>query len=126
MSIMSELFTHMEELVKNARSYFKTRVEVVKLNAAAKVSLVTSRLIAAIIVGVVFVFVLLFGGMAAGYGLGEWLGKTYLGFLIVTGFYLLVGIIVLAARERLIRIPIMNSIIQQLFKENDHEKDKEY
>lgn len=120
---MAELYAQMENLAKNARSYFKTRVEVVKLNAAAKVSTVTSKVIAGIIVGVVFVFVLLFGGMAAGYGLGAWLGKTYLGFLIVTGFYLLAGVIVLLARERLIRIPIMNSIIKQLFRETDPETD---
>lgn len=123
---MSELYTHMEELAKNTRSYFKTRVEVVKLTAAAKVSSATSKIIAALIVGVVFVFVLLFGGMAAGFGLGAWFGKTYLGFLAVTGFYLLAGLVVMIARERLIRIPIMNSIIKQLFKENDHEKDQEY
>lgn len=118
---MSELFTHMEELATGARNYFKTRVEVVKLNAAAKVSSVTSNIIARIIVAVVFVFFLFFAGMAAGFALGEWFGKTYWGFLAVAGFYLLAGIIVWIAREKMIRIPIMNSIIQQLFKEEHHE-----
>jgi hypothetical protein len=124
---MSELFAHIEELAGNARDYINTRVEVVKLNAAAKVSSVTSNLIAGIIVAVVFVFFLFFGGMAAGFALGEWLGKTYWGFLIVAGLFLLAGIIVWIARERMIRIPIMNAIIQQLFKENEHhETDQEY
>lgn len=127
MSIMSELFAHIEELAGNAKEYVKTRVEGAKLNTAAKVSTVTSNIIARIIVAVVFVFFLFFGGMAAAFALGEWLGKTYWGFLAVAGIYLLAAIIVWIAREKMIRLPIMNAIIQQLFKENEHyEKDQEY
>ena len=121
---MSELLIHMEELARHARDYVKTRVEVVKLNTAAKVSTVTSNIVARIVAAVVFVFFLFFGGMAAGFALGEWLGKTYWGFLVVAGFYFLTGIIVWVAREKMIRIPIMNAIIQQLFKENEqHDTD---
>jgi hypothetical protein len=123
---MSELFTHIEELASDAREYVNTKVEVAKLNTAAKVSSITSNIVARIIVAVVFVFFLLFAGMAAGFALGEWLGKTYWGLLVVAGFYLLAGIIVWLAREKMIRIPVMNAIIQQLFKENDHEEDKKY
>jgi hypothetical protein len=126
MSIMSELFLNIEKLAGSARDYINTRVEVVKLNAAAKVSSVTSNIVARIIVGIVFVFFLFFGGMAAGFALGEWLGKTYWGFLVVAAFYLLAAVIVWLARERMIRMPIMNAIIQQLFKENDHDKNQEY
>ncbi len=126
MSIMSEILSHIEQLAGDAKDYINTRVEIVKLNAAARISSVTSNLMARIIVAVVFVFFLLFGGIAAGLALGDWLGKTYWGFLAVACFYLLAGIIVWLAREKMIRIPIMNAMIQQLFKENNHGKDQEY
>jgi hypothetical protein len=120
MSVMSELFTHIEELAGSARNYLHTRIEVVKLNTAAKVSSVTSNIVARIVVAVVFIFFLFFGGMAAAFALGEWLGRTYWGFLAVAGFYLIAGIVVWLAREKMIRMPIMNAIIEQLFKEDEH------
>lgn len=124
---MSEVFTRIEELAQHARDYINTRIEVVKLNAAEKTSLVVSRVMAAIAVAVVFIFFIFFAGIAAAYALAGWLGEVYWGFLIVAGLFLLAGIIVWFARERLIRIPVMNAIIHQLFKEKeDHEKDQEY
>ena len=70
-----------------------------------------------------FSLFIIFGSIAAALALSAWIGKMYAGFLIVAGIYLLIGIIVWNARERLLRIPIMNSIINQMFKEDDDEKD---
>ena len=124
---MSEVFTRIEELAEHARDYINTRIEVVKLNAAEKTSLVASRLIAGIAVAVVFIFFIFFAGIAAAYALASWLGEIYWGFLVIAGIFLLAGIIVWLAKKRLIRIPVMNAIIHQLFKEKeDHEKDQEY
>lgn len=124
---MSELFNHINELADNAKEYINTKVEIAKLNAAEKISSFTSGIIARIIVALIFALFLLFFGMAAGFALGEWLGKAYWGFLVVAGIYLLGAIIIWVTRERLIRIPVMNAIIHELFKENEHrEKDQEY
>lgn len=123
---MSEVFTRIEELAEDARDYINTRIEVVKLNTAEKASMVVAKLAAGIAVAVVFIFFLFFAGMAAAHALALWTGEAWSGFLIVACFYLLLGLIVWNAKERLIRIPVMNAIISQLFKEKeDHEKDKE-
>lgn len=119
---MSEILDHITELSDQAKEYVNTRIDVIKLNTAAKVSTVTSNIIAGTIVAVVFVFFLLFGGMAAGFALGDWLGKNSLGFLIVAAIYLLLGVITWLSKEKLLRIPVMNAIIQQLF---NYEKDQE-
>ena len=50
------------------------------------------------------------------------LGKAYYGFFVVSGFYLLVAIIVYAARENLIKHPIQNSIIAHMLKEKSYGK----
>ena len=55
--------------------------------------------------------------------LGQWLNNYWLGFLLVAGLYFLAGLIVWAAKERLIRIPVINAIIRQLFKNDNDEKD---
>lgn len=124
---MSELFNHINELADNAKEYINTKVEIARLTAAEKISSLTSGIIARIIVAIIFALFLLFFGMAAGFALGEWLGKVYWGFLMVAGIYLVAAITVWAIREKLIRLPIMNAIIHELFKENEHhEKDQEY
>jgi hypothetical protein len=53
--------------------------------------------------------------------LGEWIGKIWAGFLVVACFNLLIGIIIWFAREKLIRVPVMNALIQQLFKYDEED-----
>jgi len=118
---MEKAYAKIEELADNVKEYINTRVESVKLTAAEKSSVVIANIIAGLIVAVVFFFFIIFAGAALAFGLGEWIGKTWAGFLIVAGLYLLIGIVVWTARERIIRMPIMNALIKQLFKNDDEE-----
>jgi len=120
---MSEIFTKVENLAAHVREYVNTKIDTVKLNAADKSSRILSNLIAGITVSVVFLLFIVFVSIAAALALSAWLEKSYIGFLIIAAFYLLAGIIVLKFKERLIRIPIMNAILKQLFKDNEDEKD---
>ena len=120
---MSETLKKVEELTDHVKDYITTKVEITKLRFAEKTSLTIGNIIAAFVVAVLFLFVLLFGSIAGAWALSDWIGKNYAGFLIVTGFYLLVAIIVWFARNRLIRFPVMNAIIKMLHKKDDDEKD---
>lgn len=120
---MSEIFTKVENLATHVREYVNTKIDTVKLNAADKSSGILSNLIAGFIVTTVFLLSIVFASIAAAQALSAWIGKSYSGFLIIAGFYLLAGIIVLKFKERLIRIPIMNAILKQLFKNDIDEKD---
>jgi hypothetical protein len=44
------------------------------------------------------------------------LGKTYYGFFLVSGFYLLAGIIVYSNREKWIKEPVSDAVIDKLLK----------
>jgi uncharacterized RDD family membrane protein YckC len=120
---MESAFAKMEELAGTIKDYADTRMEAVKLNIAEKSSAVMANIIAGVIVAVVFLFFFVFANIALAFGLGAWIGKTWAGFLIVAFLYLLTGIIVWFAREKIIRLPIMNSLIQQLFTNDDDEED---
>jgi hypothetical protein len=54
--------------------------------------------------------------------ISEYYGKAYLGFAIVSAFYLLVAILVYAGRDKLINRPVTDSFIKKIF--NDDEKEK--
>jgi hypothetical protein len=113
-----------EDLFDHTREYVNIRVNEAKLVLAEKTSAIIALIIATAVVNIFFLFCLLFASMAGAFALGHWLKNGWLGFLLVGALYFLIGLIVWAAKERLIRIPIMNGIIQQLFKnDEDNEKD---
>jgi len=116
---MEQTFAKVEELADHVSEYVKTKIASVKLGAAAKSSKVLSNFFARIIVACIFLFFLVFANIAAAYALSAWIGKMYAGFLTISGVYFLLGIVVWKGREKFLRIPIMNGIIRQLFKENE-------
>lgn len=118
---MEKVFAKMEELTDSVKEYVNTRVESVKLSVAEKSSALVANLVAGMLVAAVFLFFLIFAGIALALVLGEWTGKMWAGFLIVAGIYLLFGIIVWIAREKIIRLPVMNAMIKQLFSTDDEE-----
>jgi hypothetical protein len=120
--MLGEAFTKAEELADHVKEYVNTRVAIAKLDVAEKTSGVIANATAGVVVAVVLVLALIFGSIAGAYALGEWTGRMYWGFLIMAGFYLLAGVVVWNMRERLIRIPVMNAIIGQLFKEDNDGK----
>lgn len=118
---MENTFAKVEELAETVKDYVNTRIESAKLGIAEKSSVVIANVIAGFIVAGVFMFFVVFGSTALAFGLGEWIGRTWAGFLIVAFLYLLIGIIVWFARIKLIQLPLMNAFIKQLFSENDEE-----
>lgn len=122
---MSETLKKVEELTDHVKDYITTKVEITKLRLAEKTSLTIGNIIAALVVAVLFLFVILFGSIAGAWALSDYIGKNYAGFLIVAGFYLLVAIIVWLARGKLIRFPVMNAIIKMLHKKDDDEQEKD-
>ena len=118
---MEKAFAKVEELADTVKDYVNTRIESAKLNIAEKSSAVIANLVAGLIVVSFFMLFFLFGSIALAFGLSEWIGKTWSGFLIVAGLYLLIGLVVWTARVKIIQLPIMNALIKQLFGEEDEE-----
>lgn len=112
-------------MLGQAKEYVNTRIAQFKLSVAEKISKVMATVIAGLAVALVFFLFLVFAGIAAAIALGEWTGKMWLGFLIVAGVYLFLSIIIWKAKDRLLSIPIMNSIISHLFDEQETEDEKD-
>jgi hypothetical protein len=112
---MREEFKIIEDSVEHFKKYLNTRIAQIKLGAAEKTSDILSVLIAKLLVAAVFFFFILFASIAAACVLGRLLGEIWQGFLVVSAFYLLLGVVIWAARDRMLRIPIMNRIIRRLF-----------
>lgn len=116
---MENTFEKADELSQHLRDYVQTRLDLLKLEVAEKSSAVVSKLIALTIVMVFFMLFWAFLNVALAFFLSEITGSGIYGFLLVSGFNLFIGWIIWIAKDRLIRVPIMNAIIAQLYKQEE-------
>ena len=106
-------------LFNNIKEYANIRKELAMLTIAEKSSTAAAGAAAGGILAILAFFVFLFGSLTLGFYLSEKIGNTYSGFLIITGFYLLVALVVYFTQENLIKKPIENGVIKKIFKERN-------
>jgi Putative Actinobacterial Holin-X, holin superfamily III len=116
---MEDSFARVEDLAAHVREYVNNRIDSVKLSAAEKSSKLMANMIAKMAVLLIFVFFIVFASIALAYGLAKLTGEFYWGFLMVAGAYLLLGWIVWLLKEKIIRLPMMNAMLKQLFKDDE-------
>lgn len=113
---MENVATNIELLYEKAKNYTETSIELFRLNAIDKTADVVSSLFARLILIMVVAMFTLFINIALSLFIGSLLGATYLGFLIVSGIYLILSIIIYNYNEELIKIPLTNLVISKLLK----------
>jgi hypothetical protein len=101
-------------LFERAENYAGTRIDLAKMKAVKKSSEIVSSVASQVVVGIILVFFLMLLNIGLALWVGELLGKTYLGFFAMAGLYLIVGIIVYAGRENMIKVKVANSIIKTI------------
>lgn len=102
-----------ETFAEHAKDYAELRVELVKLEAAAKISNVVSSVASAVVIGLVAIFTLLFVSVGVAWWIGQANNSPSMGFFIVGGFWALVGVLAYVMRNSL-KVPIVNSLLESL------------
>jgi hypothetical protein len=105
-----------ESLLERATEFGKTSFDLVKLKALEKTSDVVSSIIPHSVVLILIASFLVFFNLGIAFWLGEILGKTYLGFFVVAGFYVIAGIVMHFFMHKWIKKLIRNYIIKLLLK----------
>lgn len=113
----NEIKDNVDDLKSETKAYVDKNVEYYKLLGFKIVAKTTTMFVSYTLVLLIFAFVLLFGSIAAGFAIGTSIGSTSLGFLIVAGAYLLIGIIVLLLKDKLIEKQILKSFSEMFFKD---------
>ena len=121
--MLQEEFKKAEDLAMHLKAYVQIEIELFKLTIAEKLSKIIANFLAAMVVMGVLLLFILFVSIALAFLIGEWLEKMSAGFFIVSILYLLIGVISWYAREKLIRIPILNAILSQLFTNDPFEEE---
>jgi hypothetical protein len=103
-----------ERLVSNVKDYAEERMNLIMLNVQEKTAKAIAGTASVLIIIVLGVFTLAFLSFALAWFIGQMLEQPYLGFLIVAGVYLLVGILLWANRVKWIGFPVMNAFLKNI------------
>ena len=121
---MEDKSTSVEELLERVRAYTVTSIELMKLKATDKLAELGSNLVSGFAIFVILVLFLVNLNIAFALLIGDLLGKTWIGFVLISGLYACIGIIIYIFRDKWIKKPVSNSIIEQLLKDSDAKNDQ--
>jgi pheromone shutdown protein TraB len=110
---MNESPSPIELLLLRFEQYNKTTLELLKLKSIDKATDAASSIFSRGVQVFVLVFFILTITVAVSFWLGELLGQTYYGFLVMSAVYAIIGIILFLCHP-FIKKHISNSIIKQM------------
>jgi hypothetical protein len=112
---------------KVAKEYLETRLDLIKLQAAGKLSKALGLFFSMILAFLLFFFVIVFLGMVLGFWIGEMTNSFTIGFSCSAGLFIVLLGILLLFRKPLIQGPLSNMLIRELINEmevDDEDDDK--
>jgi hypothetical protein len=102
-----------ESLFEQVESYSKTTYELSKLKLLETITIVVTSMLPRLGVIIMLSLFALVLNIGIALYLGEILGKSYYGFFIVAGFYLIAGIVLHFFLHQWIKKPVSDLIIKQ-------------
>lgn len=105
---------HIEALFKRVKNYTETSINLYKLSAIDTIADIISLLVSNALLVLILSTSLLFFNVGVAFYIGKELNSNYLGFLIVSGFYLLIALVVFLFKKTLIINTVYNLIINKL------------
>ncbi|MFD0991499.1 hypothetical protein ACFQ1R_15475 [Mariniflexile jejuense] len=121
MDNVENMATSVDKLYEKAKKYTETSTELLALKAVDKSADVLSSLTAIILIVIVVAMFTLFINIGLGLFIGKLLNQYYLGFFIVSAFYLVLALLLYVYRVELIKSPVTNLIIVKLLKSKHSE-----
>jgi len=103
-----------ESLFENAGSYLETRIDLLKLRALNKSSDAASSIVSRLTILVLAIFAMFILNVGLALWIGELLGKDYLGFFAVAGFYILLAVLIHFFKDSWIKEPVSRMIIKKM------------
>lgn len=123
--MIKETFAKAEEAVSGIKEYVNNRITSFKLNMAEKTAGIVSGLLSVLIASTLFLLFIIFLSVGLALVFAKLTGELYWGFFIVAGLYLVKGIIIWNFREKLLKLPIVNMMVKQLFHNSEKEDDED-
>jgi hypothetical protein len=115
---MQEEKNFFEDAKIKLQQYIQQRILLLQLQATAKISKIASSVISAILLMIVFLFMLLFASVTAAFWLSGITNSLIAGFGIVALFYLLVFLFIIIFLRKILRNMFINKLISLFYKKD--------
>ena len=116
---------HLDKVADSLVNYFDLQLELVKLQVKEQMVEILTSFVVMIMVISMGLFIVLFISLGAGILLNNYLGSSYLGFLFVAAFFLIICILTLVLRGKLIANPFFRLFFEKTIDENLNDEEDE-
>lgn len=94
-------FLRIDAIIENLTGLIEARVELAKLEVKEEVAKVGAKIVAAIVFSFLLIMIIIFLSISVGALLNSVLESMFLGYVIVTGFYLLVLVLLIVFKAHI-------------------------
>ena len=106
---------NLREIYDEVRNIADTRIDLFKLDMVEKLSKLIYLILLVLVILIIVSIILIFLSLTAAVFLGNLFGSASVGYMIITGFYILLFLIFLAYRKRWLLNPILRQITVVFF-----------
>ncbi|AWI25099.1 competence protein [Flavobacterium pallidum] len=110
-----EIKENADDLQEQAKAFLETNVSYYKLWLFKVAMKSTTMLLKIFLLSMVFVFVMLFFSIAGALAIGYALDNFAYGFLIIGGFYMIIGFFVYRIKDKIVEGPILEKFSEFFF-----------
>ncbi|MEI6883103.1 MAG: phage holin family protein [Bacteroidota bacterium] len=110
---------NVSSITENVKDYINLRIDYIKLLLTEKIAKLASYLLISVIFFILAMFLLLFISFAFVFWYGEEVGPTFVGALIVVGFYIIMGLLIYAMRYKMFINPMVKQLAKILMEDDD-------
>lgn len=118
------LFNNLKNFINELKEYVDNRIELILLTVSEKLSEIIAESVQQIVVVLFYVIALILALFGLSYYMGEVVGNTALGFVIVSASILLIGIIIQIIKPTCLSNKIKKQLANKIIEENNAENDK--
>lgn len=109
-----EANSKVDRLIGNVIEVAETRFDIVAIDIQDKMTEIMATGASFAIVGVLFFFTLLLASIGAAIFLSGYFESSFMGFLVLAGFYLLLAFAIYFKRRDWIKLPLINTLLKKI------------
>ncbi|HEY5465334.1 MAG TPA: hypothetical protein VIJ95_18920 [Hanamia sp.] len=112
---MESKTTDVEELFNKLKEYIETTADLFKLKGIKKASGFFSTFAVTVIFSALLFLIIMLASIGFALLIGTWLGKTYYGFFVMAGVFIIIGLVLYSRRNKSVKTTVSDRLIKELF-----------
>ncbi len=112
---------NVSSMTENVKDYINLRIDYIKILLTEKIARLASYFLMSVIFFILGMFLILFISFAFVFWYGDEVGPTFVGALIIVGFYVLMGLVIYWMRYKLFINPLVKKLAKIIMEEENED-----